>query len=269
MRTCCQAPSASRNVCQAGFAADPAPVSTTRAGSGSARAHSPPRPCRPMPPCPARAEQHEMLDLPGPGAEQVVALHERRPACPPPHRCSRASVTCGVKRRRSGSRPMRCKAVSILFCSTSSCGLRSTPTHSAFACPPLANVPTPASTSGEAARPQRRQREVDLLGPVGRHLADEAQRHVVVLRRHPARARECRPPATASSCLQLPGKSRPTNSLIAPRTFTRRDAPAPAAARPAGSRRATIRRTPSALGWMPSGWFSAGSPATPSRKNGS
>ena len=32
--------------------------------------------------------------------------------------------------------------------------------------------------------------------------------------------------------------------------------------------RRTTSSTPRALGWMPSGWFSAGSAATPSRKNG-
>ncbi len=62
---------------------------------------------------------------------------------------TRPSVTCGANRRRSGSRPIRCKAVSTLLCKWSSACVRSTPAHSAVPRPPFANRPTPASVNAK------------------------------------------------------------------------------------------------------------------------
>ncbi len=78
---------------------------------------------------------------------------------------SRARVTCGSKRRRSGSSPIRCNAVSILVCRWSSAWLRSTPAHSDTAARLLERADA-AELQREPRRAQRRQRVVHLLRPV-------------------------------------------------------------------------------------------------------
>ena len=101
-------------------------------------------------------------------------------------------------------------------------------------------------------------------------LADEAQREVHLLRALPARARQAAPqhlkPA-ADVFGQSEGDEEadhrvatlPSPSITLFRAMS---------AATCGTMRRTISATPAALGWMPSPWLSAGSMATPSRKNG-
>jgi hypothetical protein len=114
---------------------------------------------------------------------------------------------------------------------------------------------------GKAAPAQGRQCEVDLLGAMRRQFADEAQGHVIILGRHPARAGDAAA-QHREALFQRPGQVEPDEQSHVGGTSA-------SSFWTSGSSRATTIFTPFGLGWMWSAWLSAASPATPARKNGS
>ena len=102
---------------------------------------------------------------------------------------SRASVTCGVYLRPSGSSPMRCISRSCSACTSSNgCTGDTAATTARGLRPP--NERQPFQMQLERAALDAAEHRGDLLGDHVVDVADEAQRQVIIFRIDPARARQ-------------------------------------------------------------------------------